>query len=115
MAAYLDFEIEAGATFTADLAVTDEAGDPIDLTGYTARMDIKRDAREDAALLSLTTDNAHVIITAPSGQLLVYISAAETSALTFTRGIYDLEIVDALGRVTRLVEGAVIVKPEVTT
>lgn len=114
MAAYLDLPIEQGATFTLDLSVTDDAGDPIDLTGYTGRMSIKRDNDETAALLELTTANARLSITPLTGLVTLVLTAAETAALTFTRGVYDLELVSAIGTVTRLCEGAVTILAEVT-
>jgi len=53
-----------------------------------------------------------------SGSIGVYISAASSSALTFTEASYDLEIVSGSGNcavVTRLVEGKVTLSKEVTT
>jgi len=115
MAAYLDIPIEQGATFTLDISVTDENGDAIDLTGYTARMSIKRDSRETAALLELTTANGRIIITAASGLVTLVLTAAETAAIsTWQRGVYDLELVSGGGTVTRLCEGAVTLLAEVT-
>ena len=115
MSAHIDLEIEQGATFTADLSAADAAGDPIDLTGYTARMSIKRDARESTALLELTTANGRILITAATGLVQLVLTAAETAAIsTWTRGVYDLELVSAGGDVTRLAEGAVSVSANVT-
>ena len=116
MAAYQELTIEQGATFTVDLSVTDEAGDPINLTGYTARMSIKRDVRETAALMQLSTDNARIIITALTGRVTMYLTAEETAAITiWSRGVYDFELISAGGSVTRLIEGAVMVSANVTT
>lgn len=116
MSAYLDIPIEQGATWTLDISVSDENGDAIDLTGYTARMSIKRDSRETAALLELTTANGRIIITADSGLVTLALTAAETAAITtWTRGVYDLELISPAGWVTRLCEGAVLVTANVTT
>lgn len=115
MAAHLDIPIEQGATFTLDLYATDSAGAVRDLTGYTARASIKRDAREAAALLELTTANSRIVITALTGLVTLTLTAAETAAITaWTRGVYDLELVSPAGWVTRLCEGAVIVAANVT-
>ncbi len=115
MAFRLDLIIEQGATFTCDLLAVDAAGDPINLTGYTARMSIKRGAGESETLLSLTTTNGRIIITALTGSVLMYLTDAETAALTtWTRGVYDLELVSGSGTVTRFAEGAVSVSPNVT-
>lgn len=115
MAVELNLEIEQGATFTLDLSVVDGAGDARDLTGYTARMSIKRNVADVAALLELTTDNGRIVITAASGLVQLVLAAAETAALTFTRGMYDLELVSAGGDVIRLCQGAVCVAANVTT
>jgi len=113
MAAYLDLKIEAGSTFTCELLAVDSAGAAIDLTGYTARMMIKRSAAEADALFELTTENGRIIITAATGSVMLYLTAAETAALTWTRGVYDLELVQG-SIVTRLIDGVVTVLPNVT-
>lgn len=116
MAAYLDITIEQGATFTLELSVINDAEDPIDLTGYTARMDIKRSVGESTALLQLTTANSRILITSATGLVTLVLTAAETAAITtWLRGVYDLELVSAGGDVTRLCEGAVTVAANVTT
>lgn len=112
MSAYLDLKIEAGSTFTCELLAADGTGDAIDLTGYTARMMIKRSAA-DEALLELTTENGRIIITESTGSVMLYLTATETAALDWTRGVYDLELVQG-SIVTRLIEGAVTVLPNVT-
>lgn len=115
MAAYLDIPIEQGATWTLDISVTDDNGDAIDLTGYTARMSIRRDADDSTALIELTTANGRISIAALTGIVTLVLTAAETAAITtWTRGVYDLELVSAIGTVTRLIQGAVTVLAEVT-
>ncbi len=115
MAAYLDLEIERGATYTCEvLAVDDDTRAAIDLTDYTARMMIKRSTSEAEALLELTTGNGRIIITVGTGSVMIYLTAIETAALDWARGVYDLELVSIGGEVTRLIEGAVTVLANVT-
>lgn len=115
MAAYLDLTVEQGATLTFELnVVDDDTGEPIDLTGYTARMAIKYSAVESDALLSLTTENGRILIAPASGGVTLYLSATDTAAITWRNAVYDLELVNAEAQVTRLVAGAVRVSPEVT-
>lgn len=115
MAAILNITIEQGATFTLDLAVTDESGNIVNLSGYTARLDIKRNVLESTSLLQLTTANSRIIITALTGVVTLILTAAETAAITtWQRGVYDLELVSAGGVVTRLCSGDVVVSAEVT-
>lgn len=86
---------------------------PVDLTGATARMQIRARIGGEL-LLELTTDNGGLAITG-HGTLTRTLSAAQTAALTWTEGVYDLEIEYADGTVQRYLQGAVTVSREVTT
>ncbi|WP_312115326.1 hypothetical protein [Stutzerimonas nitrititolerans] len=86
---------------------------PVDLTGAAARMQI-RAGIGGALLLELTTENAGLAITGP-GTLVRTLSAAQTAALTWTEGVYDLEVEYADGTVQRYLQGKVTVSREVTT
>jgi len=86
---------------------------PVDLTGAKARMQI-RAGLGGALLLELTTENDGLAITGP-GTLIRTMSAAQTAALTWTDGVYDLEVEYADGTVQRYLQGAVTVSREVTT
>jgi hypothetical protein len=86
---------------------------PVDLAGATARMQIRAQIG-GAVLLELTTPNGGLVITGP-GTITRTISAAQTAALTWTDGVYDLEVEYADGTVQRYLQGAVTVSREVTT
>lgn len=85
---------------------------PVDLTGATARMQIRAGVG-GALLLELTTENDGLAITGP-GTLTRTLSAAQTAALAWTEAVYDLEVEYADGTVQRYLQGAVTVGPEVT-
>lgn len=85
---------------------------PVDLTGATARMQI-RAGLGGALLLELNTENGGLAITGP-GTLTRTLSATETAALTWTDGVYDLEVEYSDGTVQRYLQGAVTVSREVT-
>ena len=107
--------IEQGATFA--LPITWKAGTsavPVDLTGRTARMDIRAKLTDTAVLLSLTTENGRITLGTTDGVITLHLTAIETAALTWNTGVYDLEIVASPGDVTRLLKGSVTVSPEVT-
>ncbi len=86
---------------------------PVDLTGAKARMQI-RAGLGGALLLELTTETGGLAIAGP-GTLTRTMSAAQTAALTWTDGVYDLEVEYADGTVQRYLQGAVTVSREVTT
>lgn len=113
-AASHDFTIEQGVTTAKAFIWKDSAGDVIDLTGYTARMQIRETIASNSTLLSATNANGQLVITAAQGKVTLTLTATETAALSFTTGVYDLELISGSGTVTRLVEGTVTLSKEVT-
>ena len=87
---------------------------PQDLSGYTARMTIK-DRVGGTTLLSLTTTNGGIEIDDNAKTILLIVEAADTAAITWLRGVYDLELESPGGVVTRLMSGRIMVSDEVTT
>jgi len=89
---------------------------PVDLTGYSTRMQVRPDYASATVLLELTPANGRITITPASGKLDLYISDADTAALTFTDtpAVYDLELIEPGGDVIRLLKGTVTLSPEVT-
>lgn len=112
-----NFTIEQGAQFRRVLTWKDSAGSLVDLTGMTARMKIKhRDTDEEIISLvdkGVTTADG-IVLGGVAGTITITILAATTTAMDFTEGKYDLEIVDTGGVPSRLVEGFVSFSREVT-
>jgi hypothetical protein len=103
--------IEQGATWTMALTMTDR-----DLTGCTARMQIRETITSPTTLVSLTSDpEAGIAVTpGPPGLVTITITATQTAAMTWDHGVYDLELVSLNGTVERLLKGDVTVDYEVT-
>jgi hypothetical protein len=114
MAVTYDLEIEQGATFSRLFRWKDSEGVLVDLTGYTARMQIRRKFSSATAEYSATTENGAIVLGGALGTIQLTISATDTAALTCVSGVYDLELVDSEGVVTRFVQGNVTVSREVT-
>lgn len=90
--------------------------EPYDLTGHSARMQVRRTIDSSAFLLELTTDNGGLTINPNPGifnQILLHASASVTASVA-NSGVYDLEIVSPTGIVDRILEGEFILSPEVT-
>lgn len=111
-AANYDFTIEQGATEVRTFTWKTSAGTPIDLTGYTARMQLRPMLTSETKLLDLTTENGGITLGGVNGTVVVTISASQTAALT-RGGVYDLELVNG-PIVTRFVQGTVSISKEVT-
>lgn len=113
-AAVYNLNIEQGATYTRVLTWKDSSGNPINLTGYTARMQFRRNASSSEILYDANTTNGKIVLGGTAGTITFTISATDSAAFAFGCAVYDLEIESAGGQVTRLLEGGVEVSLEVT-
>lgn len=127
MAARQNLDVDQGSYWSQSLLWKDADGATIDLTGYTARMSVRREVTDaDPVVISLTTENGRITLglveDTPGGtdlyNILLEIDAADTEDLPTgnEKSVwrYDLEMVPAGGQVHRLLEGKFIVHPEVT-
>jgi hypothetical protein len=87
---------------------------PQDLAGYTARMTIK-DRVGGTAIDTFTSAGGDIVLDTSAKTITLTISATDTAAYAFRKGVYDLELVSASGVVTQLLYGAVVLTKEVTT
>lgn len=100
-----------------DALLTWKVGDPlaaVNLTGYTARLHARAALADVATLFELTTENGGIVLGGIAGTIRLLITDLATSALSFEKGVYDLELVSGAGVVTRLLEGRVLLSKEVT-
>lgn len=112
--AKLKFTIFQGATFRKRLTWKGPSGAPINLTGCTARMQVRSEIDSTEVLLELTTENGGIALGGVDGTIDLYVSDEDTAAVTWSDGVWDLEIVHPDGDVTRLAQGSISVSPEVT-
>ena len=129
IAGVYNLTIEQGSTFGRLISVEqpDLATDPtgqtfenFDLSGFTARMRIRRTIDTLTPMITLTTENGRIAIN-PSiagyptrnNEISLSITAADTATIT-TSGVYDLEIISAGGTVSKVIRGDVTLIPEVT-
>lgn len=86
---------------------------PVNLTGYTARMNIRSTVDATTILHSLTTENSGIALGGAAGTVDLLISATNTALFTFGTAVYDLELISGTV-VTRLLSGNVTLSKEVT-
>ena len=105
---------DQGSTFQRVLEIKDADGVAFPLTGYTARMQIRRDVDSTSSVMELTTDNGRISINAALGAITITLTPDLTATLTRS-GVYDLEIVKtATGVVNKVVRGEFRLEKEVT-
>jgi hypothetical protein len=104
---------EQGATFTRTIIWKDANDVPINLAGYTARMQVREDYFSTVATLTLTTENGGITLGGATGSIVLSVSAADMTLVESSAYVYDLEL-EIGGVVTRLIQGTFTVNAEVT-
>ena len=118
------FTIEQGATTNFEIQYKDSGSTPINLAGYSAKMQLRTAVDNTTALLTLSSslqpDGTGLNLsgsngnkTLLSGSIGVIISAITSSVLNFDTAVYDLELMRG-SVVTRLLEGTVRLSKNVT-
>jgi hypothetical protein len=90
-----------------------QQGDPIDLTGYTGRMKIRKAISEPTSMLSIDSGDGGIVLGGTNGTIQIVITDEQSASLK-TSGVYDLELESPGGEVTRILQGKVRVSAEVT-
>lgn len=105
---------DQGSTFFRTIAIKNTDGSVFNLTGYTARMQVRKDVDNTTVILEFTTANSKLVIYPLTGIITMSLTAADTTALT-RGGVYDLEIVKtANGEVSKVIRGEFRLEKEVT-
>lgn len=113
-AAEHNFTIEQGATTVKPFVWKSSDGTPVDLSGYEARMQVRRSTSADDVLLEASTDNGRIQIDPEAGKFTLVLSASVTAAINWSRGRYDIELESPDGDVTRLIYGEITISKEIT-
>lgn len=106
MALKANLVIDQGTTFATSIEILDQNDEAINVTGYTARGQIRKHYTSSNAV-SFTTGLAN-------GTLVISLTANQTANIVSGRYVYDVELIDLNGVVVRILEGIVTVTPEVT-
>jgi hypothetical protein len=108
-----DLKIEQGADFLLSVAWADSAGSPVDLSGYSARAQVRASHNSPDVLLSFDSSKGSIELGGEEGTILLTATAEATSKVA-SGGVWDLELIDSTGKVKRLLEGRVRLSKEVT-
>lgn len=87
---------------------------PVNVTGYTAELQMRSLPQDPTAVLTLTSASGAITLGGTNGQVAVHATAAQTRAIDEGTYYYDIEITSGGGIVTRLAQGQIVVTPEVT-
>jgi|TARA_R110000824_G_scaffold2568_1_gene11781 hypothetical protein len=107
--------IEQGSTFNLVLVWKNDANNPINLTGYSAKLQLRASTGASVILLELSSEDSDQIQVYPTqGTVNLTIGHAQTALLPPSIAVYDLELKSAEGVVTKLIKGRCRIEGEVT-
>lgn len=107
--------IDQGSMWTLQVNYQDPNGAPINLTGYTAEMQLRSLPSDPTPALTLSTANGDITINGAQGIINITASSTETEAVDEGVYYYDLEVTDTVSNeVTRIIQGQIVVSAEVT-
>jgi hypothetical protein len=105
--------IDQGATWSVVVTYKDSTGAAINLTGYTAAMQVRQQYSSADADLTLTSPSGGIVITGATGVVTITMTATQTAALEEGYYVYDVELTSGSYK-DRLIQGQLTVAPEVT-
>jgi hypothetical protein len=124
--AVLDFKIYAGETLDSSAKTWGwkTNGTPVDLTGYSVTLEIRRSGTSAALIAQWTDANGKLTLGGSSGLIAPNLTATETLSLwepglvkidadSYLLGSYLLETTSPSGRVQRLAVGRALVVPRI--
>jgi len=86
----------------------------VDLTSWTARMQVRTTHKSTTKILDLTTENGGITLSATTPNITVTVGASLSAPIVPRTYVYDFELVDSSDKPFRIMEGDFKVTPEVT-
>ena len=114
MAGQKNFEVDQNATFSFIVEYKDNNGAAIDLTGSSAKMQVRDTQGGSKLAFTLTSPSGGIIITPALGKLVIKMTPTQTSKLFYPKSAYDIMITDSNSNKIKLVEGFLTLSRSVT-
>jgi len=108
MSTKANLKIDQGADFSTSITLTDDDGNALNLSGYTGAGQIRK------YYTSTTAVDFDVSVSANTGTVSLSLSSNTSNAMNSGRYVYDIELTDGSGVVSRIMEGIVTITPGVT-
>jgi hypothetical protein len=114
MAGQKNFEVDQNATFSFIVEYKDNNGLPINLTGATAKMQVRDTKGGSKLAFSLTSPSGGIVIDPTNGKLTIKITPTQTNKLFYPKSSYDIMITDSNANKIKLLEGFMTLSRSVT-
>jgi len=114
MATQKNFEVDQNTTFTFVIEYKDPTGTPINLTGASAKLQVRDTKGGSKLAFTLTSPASGITIDPLLGKLTIRMTPTQTNKLFYPKSSYDLMITDANTVKTKLIEGFITLSRSVT-
>jgi hypothetical protein len=115
MATSKNFEVDQNATFTFQVQYVQSNGTtPVDLTGCTAKMQVRDTQGGSKLAFTLTTPASGITINGPTGTLTIKMTPTQTNKMFYPKSAYDIMVIDTNGNKIKLLEGFMTLSRSVT-
>lgn len=114
MAGQKNFEVDQNTTFRFIIEYKDDTGTPINLTGASAKMQVRDTAGGSKLAVTLTSPSGGIVIDPALGKLTLTMTPTQTSKLFYPKSSYDVMLTDSNGVKTKLLEGFMTLNRSVT-
>jgi len=114
MAGQKNFEVDQNATFTFIVEYKDNNGLPIDLTGSSAKMQVRDTKGGTKLAFSLTSPSGGIVISPTLGKLTIKMTPTQTNKLFYPKSSYDIMLTDSNANKIKLIEGFLTLSRSVT-
>ena len=115
MAGQKNFEVDQNATFSFQVEYTEEDEvTPIDLTGATAKMQVRDTKGGSKLAVTLTSPSGGITISGPEGIVNIKMTPTQTNKLFYPKSSYDIMVIDSNGNKIKLLEGFMTLSRSVT-
>jgi hypothetical protein len=108
-----DISADQGSDLDTLITYTNDSAVLVNLTGFSARMQVRNFAGSSASWLNLTSSSG-ITLGGAAGTIRIVVSAAAISAVPAGNYVYDIELVDTAQVVLKILSGEFVVNAEVT-
>lgn len=109
MATVTNLYVDQGSFYRTYVTVANSDGNALDLTGFTVASQMRKSYQ------SSTGFNFTTSISNPTqGRVRIELSSEQSRVIPAGKYLYDVEVLSPTGERTRVVEGIVLINPEIT-
>lgn len=108
-----DISAFQGADYAVTFTYNDSTGAPVNLTGATARMQVRKYPESQYPLITLANGSG-ITLGGALGTVAVAIAGASLTAVPSGKMYYDIEIVTSSGAIVKLISGLFTLGAEIT-